>query len=170
MVWFPWRLRNFQQSEETSYETILTVKTGISSNLPKHFTNGRTKTRWFISKWKIHCNTGIRNETAYFELSRKGHASVFTVKRMTTNHQNVAKSPHRWIAKSFWPRRSFVLIVLTLVHHRNAKVPHVKPVVNGIILQSAVCQRKWKLKECWQLINLKTKNLSILLFSRKSTG
>ena len=136
-------LENSQQSEETSYETILTGKPGISSNLPKHFASGRAETRWFISKQRIHRNTGIRNETACFKLSRKRHASVFTVKRMTTNHQNVAKSPHRRIANNFWPRRSFVSIALALTNHRNAKVPqHVKPVVDGIILQSAVCQRK----------------------------
>jgi len=57
-----------------------------------------------------------------------------------TNHQNVAKSPHQQIKKNFWPQRSFALAI---TNQQNAKVPqHVKPVVNGIILQSAVCQRK----------------------------
>ena len=74
---------------------------GISSNLPKHFVNGRAETRWFISKQKIHRHPGIRNATTCSKLSRKRHASVFTVKQMTTNHQNVAKSPRRWIAKNF---------------------------------------------------------------------
>ena len=68
---------------------ILTGKPEISSNLLKHFANGCTETRWFIGIRNPRV-IGNRNNTACFKISRKRHASVFKVKRMATNHQNVA--------------------------------------------------------------------------------